>query len=180
MPSDSLRVGLWLALNLGGHNKVAMADLRACLERLELSNSRTLLHSGNAMFRSRLSPSALESRLEAETRMRLSVDTSVPVRTAAEWTAIVDANPYRHEAVDDPSHLLVMCLKSDPKPGAENVLRPLIKGRERFHLEDRQAYVVYPDGIGRSPLTMAVVEKALGVVGTARNWNTVMKLQELL
>jgi uncharacterized protein (DUF1697 family) len=148
-------VALWRAVNLGNHNKVSMADLRACLERLELANPRTLLQSGNAVCGSRLAPRALESRLEAESRIQLSLDTAVIVRTAQEWEAIVNANPFRREANADPSHLLVLCLKSKPKPGAESALRTAIKGRERFHLEDRQAYLVYPDGIGTSKLTMA-------------------------
>lgn len=157
-----------------------MTDLRVCLEGLELANPRTLLQSGNAIFGSRLSPSALESRLEAECRTHLSLDTAVIVRTAQEWEAIIDANPFRREAKADPSHVLVMCLKSRPTPGVESVLRTAIKGRERSHLEDREVYLVYPDGIGTSKLTMAVLEKALGVVGTARNWNTVLKVQGLL
>ena len=43
----------------------------------------------------------------------------------------------------------------------------------------KQAYFVYPDGMGRSKLTIAMIEKALGTRGTARNWNTVLKLGEL-
>lgn len=173
-------VALWRAVNLGSHNKLSMIELRATLERLGFTNPRTLLQSGNAVFGSRLAPGTLEARLEAEGRTHLSLDTAVIVRTADEWEALVDANPFRREAEADPGHVLVMSLKSKPKPGVENTLRTAIKGRERFHLEDRQAYLVYPDGIGTSKLTMAMVEKALGVVGTARNWNTVTKIQGLL
>lgn len=174
------RVGLWRAVNLAGHNKVSMADLRATLTRLGFMNPRTVLQSGNAVFGSSLTPRVLEATLEAEGRAELSLDTAVLVRTAAEWEAIIDANPFVKEAQGDPSHLLVMCLKGRPKPGVRAVLRQAIKGRERFHLEERQVYIVYPDGIGRSKLTMTIIEKALGVVGTARNWNTVMKVQASL
>lgn len=180
MPVDTRRVGLWRAVNLGGHNQVSMADLRACLEHLELTRPRTLLQTGNAVFGSRRSPAMLEKQLEAEGRTRLEVDTTVMVRTAPEWTSIIDANPFLDEARDDPSHLLVMVLKSKPTPTANRALQSAITGRERFRLVDRQAYVFYPDGIGRSTLTMTVAERALGVTGTARNWNTVLKLQGLL
>lgn len=171
---------MWRAVNLPNHNKVSMVDLRACLERLELVNPQTVLQSGNAVCGSRLAPGALESRLEEECRTHLSLDTAVIVRTAHEWEAIVNANPFRREANADPSHVLVLCLKSKPRPGAESALRTAIRGRERCHLEDRHAYLVYPDGIGTSKLTMVLAEKALGVVGTARNWNTVMKIQGLM
>ncbi len=59
-------------------------------------------------------------------------------------------------------------------------LQEAITGRERVRAKDRQLYLVYPDGIGRSKLTAAVIEKTLGTCGTARNWNTVLKLAELV
>ena len=46
-------------------------------------------------------------------------------------------------------------------------------------MDGRQAYLVYPDGVGRSKLTVGVIERWLGSRGTGRNWNTVLKLQAL-
>jgi uncharacterized protein (DUF1697 family) len=60
-----------------------------------------------------------------------------------------------------------------------SALQGAIKGREQVRVKGRQAYITYPDGIGRSKLTMAVIEKALGTRGTGRNWNTVLKLGDL-
>jgi uncharacterized protein (DUF1697 family) len=54
-----------------------------------------------------------------------------------------------------------------------------VKGRERVRVHGRQAYLVYPDGVGRSKLTVTVLERSLGSRGTGRNWNTVLKLQAL-
>ena len=58
-------------------------------------------------------------------------------------------------------------------------LQDAIKGREVVKARGKQAYFVYPDGMGRSKLTIKMIEKALGTRGTARNWNTVLKLGEL-
>jgi uncharacterized protein (DUF1697 family) len=58
-------------------------------------------------------------------------------------------------------------------------LQKAIVGREVVRAKGRCLYVVYPDGIGRSKLTTAIIEKKLGTRGTARNWNTVLKLQVL-
>ena len=55
----------------------------------------------------------------------------------------------------------------------------MVKGRERVRVDGRQAYVVYPDGVGQSKLTVTVLERWLGSRGTGRNWNTVLKLQAL-
>ena len=60
-----------------------------------------------------------------------------------------------------------------------SALQAAIKGREIVKARGKQAYFVYPDGVGRSKLTIQVIEKALGTRGTARNWNTVLKLGEL-
>ena len=63
-------------------------------------------------------------------------------------------------------------------PGAPAIaaLRAAIPGRERVEARGREAYFVYPDGVGRSKLTPALIEKHFGGAGTARNWNTVLKL----
>jgi len=158
---------------------VAMADLRAMAEGLGFGNPRTLLQSGNLVFDSK--PGArLEGLLEATTRKKLGVETDFFVRTAAEWRALIAANPFPAEARKDPGHLVVLCLKEAPAPGALAALRKAVKGREQVEVDGRQGYAVYPDGIGRSKLTMALIEKHLGTRGTGRNWNTVLKLAALL
>ena len=72
-----------------------------------------------------------------------------------------------------------MCLKHAPTPAAVTSLQDAIKDREVVKARGRHAYFLYPDGIGRSRLTMTLIEKKLGTTGTARNWNTVLKLGAL-
>lgn len=173
-------IGLLRAINLAGRNMVAMADLRDMLSRLGFQEPRTLLQSGNVLFRSRPRTVAqLERLLEAELRKALAVDTDFMVRTADEWRAIVERNPFPREAVRDPGHLLVFCLKDAPDPARVKALQAAISGREVVRADGRQAYMVYPDGQGRSRLTSAIIEKHLGTRGTGRNWNTVLKLRTL-
>lgn len=173
-------IALLRAVNLGGHNRVAMAALRACLEAQGYQGVRTLLQSGNVVFGGgRLRGAALERRLEAAARTALDLDTPFIVRTGEEWDALVAANPFPREAEDDPGHLLLFCLKDAPPPDAEARLRAAVKGRERVRVDGRQAYVVYPDGVGNSKLSATVLERWLGGRGTGRNWNTVLKLQAL-
>lgn len=168
------------AINLGAHNRIAMADLRAMLGKLKFQDAQTLLLSGNAVFRSDASSSAaLERQLEAASAKYLKVTTDYFVRSAAEWRAIIKGNPIPAEAKSDPAHLVMMCLRDAPSAAAVTALQEKIKGREVVRAKGKQAYFFYPDGIGRSKLTIAVIEKALGTRGTARNWNTVLKLGEL-
>jgi uncharacterized protein (DUF1697 family) len=179
MAQPTTQIALLRAINLAGRNLVAMADLRRCLAECGMIEPRTLLQSGNAIFRSRTAPAAVESRLESEARSRWSLAIEVMVRTSAEWAAVIDGNPFPKEARNDPSHLLVMFLKSAPGAAAVRGLQQQIKDRELVHAVGRELFVTYPDGVGRSRLSANVIEKALGTRGTARNWNTVVKIQAL-
>jgi uncharacterized protein (DUF1697 family) len=174
----AVHVALLRAVNVGGRS-VAMAALRELLADAGLKDPRTLLQSGNAVFASTKSPSALEALLEEAIAKRFDLASDVFVRTAADWDAIVAANPFAREAEDDPSHLLVMPLRAAPKPAQVEALKAAIKGRERVAVDGRHAYLVYPDGVGPSKLTITVIESRLGTRGTARNWNTVRKLAAL-
>ena len=74
----------------------------------------------------------------------------------------------------------MMCLREAPDAAAVKALQAAIKGRETVRAKGKQAYFVYPDGQGTSKLTIAIIEKMLGTRGTARNWNTVLKLGQLV
>lgn len=173
-------VGLLRAVNLAGVNKVAMSELRDMLDALGMEDARTLLNSGNVVFRSGVaSTDKLEALLERAAAKRLKVAAEFFVRSANEWKAIIGGNPFQKEAKSDPGHLLVMCLKHAPSSAAVAALQNAIQGREQVRAAGRNAYLTYPDGVGRSKLTTATIEKHLGTRGTARNWNTVLKLDAI-
>ena len=86
---------------------------------------------------------------------------------------------WTQEAASAPGHLLVFCLKDAPAAASVKALQAAIKGREIVRAVGRQAYIVFPDGVGHSRLTSTVIEKHLGTRGTGRNWNTVVKLHAL-
>ena len=174
-------VALLRAVNLAGLNKVGMADLRALLVSLGFDGVRTLLNSGNVVFScGNKSTTALEQTLQKATAKRLGVQTDFFVRTAKEWGAIVDANPFPREAKEDPGHLLAIIVKDEIAAADVTALQAAIVGREVVRAKGRCLYVVYPDGIGRSKLTNAIFEKHIRTRGTARNWNTVLKLAALV
>ncbi len=176
----SARVALLRGINVGGHAVVSMSELRGVLERLGFQDVRSLLQSGNLVFRGgRRNGSALEEFLEAEARKALGLQSDFIVRTGVEWAAVVARNPFPAEAERDPAHLTVVFLKDAPKAKAVEALAAAIRGREVIQADGRHLYAYYPDGIGRSKLTHALIESKLGTRGTARNWNTVLKLAQL-
>jgi uncharacterized protein (DUF1697 family) len=140
---------------------------------------RTLLQSGNVVFRAAAqAPSRLEARLEKEAGTRFGFSPDFHVRTADEWRAVVGANPFAKEAKDDPGHLLVTFFKAPLETARVKALQAAITGPEVARSDGRHLYMTFPNGIGTSKAAM-LVDKTLGARGTARNWNTVMKLTAL-
>jgi uncharacterized protein (DUF1697 family) len=173
-------IGLVRGINVGGNKRVSMSDLRDLLERLGFEAARSLLASGNLVFRSASAPSEkLEKRLETEALRRLGLEADFVLRTPEEWKTVVARNPFPNEARKDPGRLLVMFLKAAPEGKLVRELQAVIPGREIVRVDGRHAYIVYPDGAGSSKLTNVFLEKRLGTRGTARNWNTVRKIEAL-
>jgi uncharacterized protein (DUF1697 family) len=173
-------VALLRAVNLAGHNAIAMSALRDILSGLGLSEVRTVLQSGNIIFRGAArTPKELESLFGREAKAKLRLDTDFFVRSAKDWKILIERNPFPEEASRDPAHLVVIFLKDTPSAQSLAELQASIRGREVVCLEGKQAYIVYPDGIGRSRLTNAVIEARLRTRGTGRNWNTVLRVAAL-
>jgi uncharacterized protein (DUF1697 family) len=155
----TVQIALLRAINVGGI-KVAMADLRALAADLGFQDIRTLLNSGNLVFRSpgKAGPN-LEKLLEAEFVKRTASQTEFFVRTAEEWKTIIARNPMSDEARRDPGHLLVVVLKRAPSEQEVEALRAAIVGPEIVQADGKQAYIFYPAGVGQSKLTAKLIEK---------------------
>jgi len=176
----SVHIALLRGVNVGGHGKVAMADVRALFEQLGFRGARTLLQSGNVVFSCAAKTDAeLETRLEKEALKRLGLRTQFVVRSVDEFAEVIARNPFPNEAKREPSLVHVMFLKSAPQAAAVAALSAAVTGPEVIRAGARHLYITYPDGAGRSKLTGTLIEKKLGTSGTARNWNTVLKLAAL-
>jgi len=170
-------IALLRGINVGGHKMVAMADLRTMLTELGFEGARSLLQSGNVVFRSQARSGAqLERLLEKEAAKRLGLQADFFVRTAVEWKAIIARNPFPKEAERDPAHLAAVFLRKTPETSAVEALQAAKSGPEKVRAEGNQLYIIYPNGFARTRLTLALIEKKLATRGTARNWNTVLKL----
>ena len=173
----TIYVALLRGVNVGGNKKVSTAELRELATGLKYRNAATLLNSGNIVFEGPAkATAAMEKQFEAAAAKTLGLATEFFVRTSAEWQALAKANPLLKEAKDDPGHLLLWALKEPATPAALKALQAAIKGRESFRSGKGALYITFPDGIGSSKLTPAVIDRALGTRGTGRNWNTVLKL----
>lgn len=176
----TVQIALLRAVNVGGHAKVPMAELRTMAEKAGLKNARTLLQSGNLVVdAASRAPGETERLLEAACARTFGLKTEIYVRVAADLERIVARNPFPKEAKADPSHLVVLFMKKAPEANTFRTLQAAIKGQEQIRGDRNHAYISYPDGIGESKLTAAMIERYLGHTGTARNWNTIGKLLAL-
>jgi uncharacterized protein (DUF1697 family) len=166
----SIQIALLRGINVGGRNIVSMSDVRKLFDELGFADVKTVLQSGNVIFRSdRKSGASLERFLETETAKRLDVSIDHVIRTAAEWEQVVARNPFPKEAKNDPGHVVVTFFKTSPQSIRVDELRAAIKGPEVIRQDGKQLYIVYPAGIGRSKLSGALIERKLGLRGTGRN-----------
>ena len=171
-------VALLRGVNVGKAKRVAMADWRAQLEGLGYQDVRTLLNSGNAVFRatgrSAVRHAAAISRALGESP---GIQVRTVVKSAAELAGIVAANPFAGAAAD-PSRLLVVFTQDAEALAGLAAIAPLVGGSERFHLGEHAAYLSCPDGVSESRAGLALLGDA-GRAATTRNWATTLKLDAL-
>jgi uncharacterized protein (DUF1697 family) len=173
-------VALLRAVNVGGR-KVTMVELKQAAEAAGYGNPRTLVASGNLVFDARkTAPAKLEAALETLIEKTFGLFSEVMVRDPDEWAAILKANPFPKKAKDDPAHLV--CLVCKDAPDAAGVAAWLKTFREKYDKGEqlkvvgREIFIDYGPSIGESKL---ILPKKL-CTGTARNWNTMLKLDAML
>ena len=157
-----------------------MADLRAWLTELGYADVRTLLQSGNAVFRSADSAAEVTRQLEKRLEAGTGFPVACVVRTPAQLRAVVEGNPFGDIATDG-ARLAVAFLSAPLDASRLTEVDPAAFEPERFAVGPgrTEIYLWYPNGINASKLTGAVLaDRRLGVSPTVRNWNTVTKLLE--
>jgi uncharacterized protein (DUF1697 family) len=171
-------VALLRGINVGTAKRIAMQDLRSLMTGLGYGEVRTLLNSGNVVFKAPARAADPAKRIEREIATRLGVSSRVTVLTARELDVAVRGNTLLKVA-SHPSRLLVGVLASrDDRARLEPLTRERWKS-ERLALGERVCYLWCPDGIIKSKL-MAAVDRAVGDAITSRNWSTVQKLHSLM
>lgn len=158
------------AINVGGRNMIRMDALKALHESLGFKDVRTHLQSGNVVFRAKAADAA---KIERAIKKTFDAEITVILRTAAELRRVVEANPFPHRAAEA-NRFVVVFLSGETTGNLDAYAGP-----EERQIVGRELYVYFGAGMADSKLTNALIEKRLGVRGTARNWNTVNRMLEL-
>jgi len=166
-------------INLGGRT-IKMDALRALYESIGLSDPQTYVASGNVIFKTKeRNLDRVRKRIEDAIEKKFGFHSNVIVRTTVELRDAIARNPFAKRPGIEPGKFLVTFLGSHPDKLALDRLSKIKADPEELHIDGRELYIYFPNGAGRSKLPWASVEKILAVPGTARNWNTVVKMLEI-
>ena len=168
-------------VNVGGHNRLPMADLRTLLASLGLGGVVTYLQSSNAVGMSTGTPAELAAAVADGLASHLGLSVPVIVRSGTEWAATEAANPLIGFD-DDPTRLHVTFLDGPPEPDRVRTLagEAAALAPERIEVVGSDAFLHTPGGFGSTAFTPAFLERRLGRVATTRNWRTVLALRDLV
>lgn len=180
-------VVLLRGINVGGNNKVPMAQLRTALSEAGLGYVRTYIQSGNivATAESKSTAASVARRVEAVITEEFGITVAVVALTADALRAVVEANPFADQS--DPRLVHVLFLLGDAPEDLSERLEALVEkarakqgGRDRAVAIGSAIYLHTPDGFGTSELAKALSGKRTGIDATARNWRTVLTLLEMV
>jgi uncharacterized protein (DUF1697 family) len=162
-------VALLRAVNVGGTGKLPMSDLRSMCHEAGFARIETYIASGNVVFEAKAAASKVKAELEARLLAYAGKPMSVFVRTASEMQAVLDANPFPDA---EPKYTYAIFL--DERPPPDTLRHAVGQNGEEMRLGEREIFVRYGAGMGRSKLRIPAAE-----TGTARNMNTIAKLASL-
>jgi uncharacterized protein (DUF1697 family) len=173
-------ISMLRGVNVGGHNKIKMDALRALYESLKLRNAQTYVQSGNVIFRTNERDLAsLSKRIQNAIQRKFGIRPNVILRTTSELRDVIARNPFAKRRGIEPSKVLVTFLADDPGAEARDRILQMNFDPEELRIDGREIYIYFPNGIGRSRLSWAAIEKTLKTPGTGRNWNSVTKMLEI-
>ncbi|MFS4455075.1 DUF1697 domain-containing protein [Maribacter sp. 2304DJ31-5] len=167
-------------INVGGHKKVPMAQLRNVLENEGFSKVRTYIQSGNVVFESDLdSKRALEELIAQSIEKHFGFEVPVLIRTVKEIHEILANNPFDNDKDLANNRIYFVLLSVIPEPKEVACLREEHYVNEQFKITDTCVYLCCKKGYGQAKLSSNLIERKLKVKATARNFRTMQKLLEL-
>ena len=167
---------LVLFRGVGGATQLPVAPLREALTKADFTGATTYINSGNALVRSALSREKTIAKVAKLCKEHFGFVKAIFAPTAAEWEAVIKNNPFSDMA--EGKHVHAVLLATPPAPAAIKALLALAIDGENLKVVKGVAYIHTPNGFGTSKFA-AKFDKGIGVVNTARNWNTVVKMMEL-
>lgn len=171
----TIYIALLRGINVGGHNKIKMAELKELLESLGLQKVKTYIQSGNVLFESDYE--ILSESLEKEIENKFRFPVPVILRTAEQFRQVVNSCPFPVDGLAENESVQVAFLADMPDQTGIDRLSAYRNEKDDFKIVDKDVYLIFKHSIRDSKLAANLSK--LGVSATVRNWNTVMKLDSM-
>jgi uncharacterized protein (DUF1697 family) len=167
-------------INVGGHKKILMSDLKALFEEAGYINVSTYIQSGNVIFRSpeEIPSDQIAEKIGKAIHRKFGFDVPVIVRTIEEMQRTVKNNPFLAEHEIDTEKLHVTLLSGIPEKKLLEAVRTYDFPPDKFSVVDRDIFLYCPDGYGNTRFSNNFFESKLRISATTRNWKTIIKLAE--
>jgi uncharacterized protein (DUF1697 family) len=173
-------VALLRGINLGGHKKIKMDELRASLAPMGFDEVKTYIQSGNVVFKTaKISDRALSKKIEASILSNFGHSVSVMIRTAEEIKQVIANNPFLKQPDIDQTKLHVMFLAEPPAQSALKQLETLVLKPDQFRSLGKDLYFYLPNGVAESAVMKKPIDRVLAIPTTMRNWRTVNTVQQM-
>jgi len=173
-------IAMLRGINVGGHNRIKMDQLRSSLEAVGLQQVKTYIQSGNAVFKSAtISPAVLSRKIEKQIIGQFGFAVSVISRTADGINKTIANNPFLNDSSINPEKLHVAFLSEAPAPLALKKLTELTLEPDQSHCLGKEVYFYFPNGVSGSSLWKHPLDRVLSVEATTRNWKTVNTLHQM-
>ncbi len=173
-------ISMLRGINVGGHKRIKMDQLRRSFEALGFEQVKTYIQSGNVVFTTgKTSPAALSKKIEERILKDFGFPASVISRNADEMSKMIAENPFLQQRGIDPAKLHVMFLSEPPAPAALKKLAEVTVAPDQCQCSAREIYFYLPNGVSKSVLWNSPVDRILAVITTTRNWKTVSSLHQM-
>ena len=173
-------ISILRGINVGGHRKIIMAELRKMYELLGFSQIKSYIQSGNVVFKTnqKMSSHELESLLEKSIKETFGHEVPVLIRTSEEWKMAIKTNPFfTKEANTD--KLFITFLSQSPSTALKEELSSMDFSPDQLKIIDKCVYLYCERKYHETKMTHSIIERKLKVKATARNWKTIMKISAL-
>ena len=173
-------IALLRGINVSGHKKIKMVDLKTMFEKIPFKNVQTYIQSGNVVFKTEETKiPLLEEKITKAIAQIFYFDVPVIVKTMKDMTEILKKNPFKNPEDIEYKRIYYALLKTKPENTLVKNLEAEHYPNEEFYISDNCVYLNYTLGAGKAKLSNNLIERKLNAVATSRNHRTMVKLLAL-
>ena len=170
-------------INVGGHHKVPMDELRKEMEKLNFENVVTLLNSGNVVFDNDDDDDAIES-LEKKISEHLEKAFGFPIATIIRKSktiyGLLENNPFKDLIISKDMRLYVSFLRKETEAELQLPWTSDDKSFKIIGINNKTILSVLDLSISKTPKAMLSLARFFGKDITTRNWNTIQRIEKEL